>query len=89
MNVSGKVQESFSGTTHVAVPANPSAFVNQARPGSVYVEFNVPTSSLKETSQGWSKIIGPNSLEGRLALRKGQSVPQMPNATEIMSQAIK
>lgn len=47
IKASGKVQESLSGTTHVASPADATAFINQARPGSVYVEFNVPTSSLK------------------------------------------
>jgi RHS repeat-associated protein len=87
MAASGRVQESFSGTTHVASPADASAFINQAKPGSLYVEFNVPTSSLKATNAGWSKIIGPNSLEGRLAGRKGLPVPQMPNATNIVHSA--
>ena len=83
MKFSGRVQESFSGTTHVANPADAAAFINQAKPGSLYVEFNVPMSSLRATNEGWSKVIGPNSLEGRLAARKGQSVPQMPIATDI------
>lgn len=39
---SGKVQESFSGTTHVASPADPEAFGKQAKSGSLYVEFEVP-----------------------------------------------
>jgi hypothetical protein len=89
MKASGKVQESLSGTTHVASPADASAFINQAKPGSVYVEFNVPTSSLKATNQGWSKVIGPNSLEGRLAERKGLPIPQMPAATDIAHSATK
>ncbi|WP_245609108.1 RHS repeat domain-containing protein [Vibrio rhizosphaerae] len=59
---SGKVQESYSGTTHVANPAQAEAFLKQAAPGSRYVEFNVPSSSLKQTSEGWAKIAGPNSL---------------------------
>jgi hypothetical protein len=84
MRVSGRVQQSYSGTTHVASPANATAFINQAKSGSLYVEFNVPTSSLKTTNEGWSKIIGPDSLEGRLALRKGLPVPQMPVATDII-----
>jgi len=33
----GTVQEKFSGTTHVATPADMSAFGKQAKPGSVYV----------------------------------------------------
>jgi hypothetical protein len=86
---SGKVQESFSGTTHVASPADGSAFINQAKPGSLYIEFDVPTSSLKATNYGWSKVIGPNSLEGRLADRKGLPIPQMPTATNIIHSATK
>ncbi|WP_146749301.1 hypothetical protein [Acidovorax anthurii] len=89
MKVSGRVQESLSGTTHVATPAEAAAFINQARPGSVYVEFNAPTSSLKATNEGWSKIIGPNSLEGRLAARKGLPIPQMPQAEDIFHAATK
>jgi hypothetical protein len=86
---SGRVQESFSGTTHVASPADASAFINQAASGSLYVEFNVPTLSLKATNEGWSKVLGPNSLEGRLAARKGLPIPQMPPATDIFHSATK
>jgi hypothetical protein len=78
-----KVQESLSGTTHVALPANVFAFMRQAAPGSRYVEFSVPVDSLKITGQGWAKIAGPNSLEGRLANKKGNPVPQMPTASDI------
>jgi RHS repeat-associated protein len=89
MKETGKVQESLSGTTHVANPADASAFMNQAKPGSVYVEFQVPTSSLKATNEGWAKIVGPNSLEGRLAARKGLEIPQMPEVTDIVHSATK
>ncbi|MET3441516.1 RHS repeat-associated protein [Variovorax paradoxus] len=89
MRASGKVQESLSGTTHVADPADAAAFLNQARPGSLYAEFGVPSSSLKPTNEGWSKIIGPNSLEGRLAQRKGLPAPQMPSASGIVHSATK
>lgn len=80
----GKVQESFTGTTHVALPANINAFGKQAKPGSIYVEFDVPSSSLKPTNEGWAKIIGPNSIEGRLVAKKGQPIPGMPFATNIL-----
>jgi RHS repeat-associated protein len=80
---SNTVQESFSGTTHVASPASAATYGKQAPKDSVYVEFNVPTSSLKATSTGVSKIIGPNSLQGRAAVRRGEPAPQMPRATEI------
>ena len=49
----------------------------------MYVEFDVPTSSLKQTNDGWAKIVGPNSLEGRLAAKKGEPLPEMPSATNI------
>ena len=77
------VQESSSGTTHVVFPAAPAAFQAQAKPGSVYAEFDVPQSSIKPTQLGWAKIIGPNSLEGRLAFRAGKPRPQMPPALNI------
>ncbi len=47
MNETGKVQESYSGTTHVAYPANPEAFSKQVKNGSVYIEFNVPRESIR------------------------------------------
>ena len=67
----GKATESYTGTTHVASPADYNAFYKQAKPGTVYVEFDVPRGSLKPTNEGWAKIVGPNSLEGRLAAKKG------------------
>lgn len=85
----GLVQESFSGTTHVASPATSAAYQAQARAGSVYVEFDVPASSLKATQEGWAKILGPNTIEGRLAAKKGLPVPQMPAATNIEKLATK
>jgi len=80
---SGAVQESFSGTTHVALPASSTAFKGAAK-GSLYVEFKVPNSALKSTNEGWAKVIGPNSLEGRLAAKKGQPIPEMPKAEDIV-----
>ena len=79
----GKVQESFSGTTHVANPASIDAFFKQAKPGSIYVEFDVPTTSLSQTKDIWAKILGPNTPEARLRQRKGLDVPQMPFAKNI------
>ncbi len=80
---SGTVQESYSGITHVAYPANPTAYGAQAAPGSYYVQFNVPSSSLRLTSNGWASINGPNSLVGRYAARNGLPIPQMPPANNI------
>ncbi|OMF10609.1 hypothetical protein BK131_23630 [Paenibacillus amylolyticus] len=79
----GLVQESFTGTTHVADPANSQSFYRQAKNGSLYAEFNVPENSVKKTGEGWSKILGPKSAEGRLNARKGNPFPGMPPATII------
>lgn len=83
MSRSGMVQESFSGTTHVAFPPDWRAFVRQAPRRSVYVEFDVPVSSLVKAGAGWAKVVGPHSVEGRLALAKGRPLPQMPRASSI------
>ena len=79
----GKVQESFSGTTHVANPASMDAFFKQAKIGSIYVEFDVPTKSLSQTKDIWAKILGPNTPEARLRQLKGLDVPEMPYAKNI------
>ncbi|MET0268413.1 MAG: hypothetical protein ABW202_22705 [Duganella sp.] len=76
----GKVQESYSGTTHVLLPPDWYAFSRQARPGDLYVEFDVPAICLKVTGNGWAKIIGPHTLEARIAIRNGLPAPQMPPA---------
>jgi hypothetical protein len=76
-----RMPESRTGTTHAAT--NPSYFYKTAKPGSVYVEFNVPAKSVKIAPDGKVKIIGPNSLEGRNAARLGRPVPQMPKITNI------
>jgi hypothetical protein len=83
MLTTGKVQESKTGTTHVALPASKEAFEKRATPGSTYVEFDVPSGSVKSTQEGWGKVIGPNSLEGRNANRQGREVPDMPEAKNI------
>ncbi|WP_444542046.1 TreTu family toxin [Chitiniphilus eburneus] len=44
---------------------------SRGRPGSLYVEFSVPTSSLGPTNQGWANIVGRNAAEGRLMAKKG------------------
>jgi len=51
--------------------------------GTVYVEFNVADTSLVRTGEGWAKIIGSDSLEGRLAARKGNPIPEMPDVDDV------
>ncbi|EAA6355825.1 PAAR/RHS domain-containing protein [Salmonella enterica] len=79
----GTVVQSSTGTTHVAYPADIDAFGKQAKNGAMYVEFDVPEKSLVPTNEGWAKIVGPDSIEGRLAKRKGLPVPEMPTAENI------
>ena len=89
MLVSGRVQESFSGTTHVLLPPDSASFRRQAKPGDLYVEFDVPSNCLRMTGIGWAKIIGPRSLQGRYAARTGRAVPRMPVADKIRHVATK
>ena len=87
MTKTGLVQESIpSGTTDVVFPSNILGYLS-SKPGTLYVEFQVPKSSVKVTQPGWAKILGPNTLEGRLAAKKGQPVPQMPKARNIQCRA--
>jgi hypothetical protein len=84
MQDTGRSVESTSGTTHIANPSNPESYRRQAANGSSYVEFDIPDGSLtKPDVQGWLSIIGPNSLRGRIAARRGQPINQMPEATNI------
>jgi len=91
MAASGRVQAPFNGAgaTHVTVPPNPAAFAPPAS-SSTFVEFNVPSSQLRihDPGQGWGRVFGPDSIEARLAARKGLPVPtQMPTATQIQPTA--
>ena len=83
MTATGHVEESSSGTTHVPLPADQNAYQAQATSGSLYVEFDVPRDSVKPTQSGWAKVLGPSTLEARLAAAKGQPIPQMPPAKNI------
>ncbi|WP_373364883.1 TreTu family toxin [Pectobacterium odoriferum] len=64
-------------------PADVEAFGKQAKPEKVYAEFDVPEGSLIKTNEGRAKIVGPDSLERRLAKRKGLPVPEIPKAENI------
>ena len=75
MQKTNTVQESTSGLTHVANPASASTFGRQAPSGSVYAEFNVPSSSLRPSGTGVSSIPGPNA--------RIRPAPSMPTASNI------
>lgn len=89
MMTSGFVQESNSGTTHIALPADQTAFEPQAPVSNFYVEFDVPVDSVKPTQSGWAKMLGPHTVEARLAAAKGRPIPQMPQANNIQHVATK
>jgi hypothetical protein len=60
MSETGRVVEGAGGRTYVVRPPNPGSYTG-ARPGSVYAEFDVPTSVLKPASKPeWAVIPGPN-----------------------------
>ncbi|MGW1618108.1 TreTu family toxin, partial [Streptomyces sp. NPDC002172] len=80
----GRAQPGAGDTSYVAHPPDPAAYGRQAKPGTSYVEYDVPLSSLRPAGEpGWSKIPGPTSLEGRMAGRKGLPVPEYPEVRNI------
>uniref|UniRef100_UPI002106034F RHS repeat-associated core domain-containing protein n=1 Tax=Saccharomonospora sp. NB11 TaxID=1642298 RepID=UPI002106034F len=84
MRHTGQVQEGAGGTTYVAHPGDPNAFGREAKPGSIYVEFDVPHSSLYPAGKpGWAQIPGPNSMYGRLAKKRGQDPLKFPAALNV------
>lgn len=76
----GQVQVGRGGTTYVASPANAESYMSQAAPGSHYVEFDVPSSSLRPAGQpGWAQIpTAENTMWGKLAPQRGWDVPETP-----------
>ena len=82
----GKVQMSANGMTHVSNPADINAFAKQAKKGSVYVEFDVPSASVSPGGKdSWGIINGPGSPKDRLYIRNGlPGITEMPNATNIV-----
>jgi hypothetical protein len=62
----------------LVVPPNPTAYAD-APPGSVFVEFKVPSASVRAlVGSGWAKIYGPNSIFG-----EAYGIKEMPEAFEI------
>lgn len=81
----GKVQNGSGGHgTYVSSPASPESYMAQAKPGSRYVEFDVPAeTALKQGGQkDWKLIPGEKSMYGRLAARQGAPI-SMPGATNV------
>jgi hypothetical protein len=90
MQQTGTVQEGAGGVTSVLHPPDHLLFQAQAKPGSLFVEFDVPASALKTGGkEGWSIIPGPGSVHARLAASKGAPIPQFPAAGNIAHTATK
>ena len=95
MLVSGKVQESVSGTTYVLRPPDPSSFLRQAKAGDMYVEFDVPADCLIPMGVGWPRLRDrihyrggtPPAADGRCrkCQRRTISVTLPPNARRIIA----
>jgi len=79
----GKAQRSvYLGQTDVAYPANPLAFMRQAKPETYYVAFEVPKASLAPKGSGWATL-RPTKMEVVRLLRQGLPVPEMPPVRNI------
>jgi RHS repeat-associated protein len=79
----GEVQVGAGGTTYVANPADVSAFTPNRLPSN-YVEFDVPTSSLRPGQPEWGQIPSPDSVWGRLAAKQGVAVQSPVPACNIV-----
>ncbi|MER5372056.1 polymorphic toxin-type HINT domain-containing protein [Streptomyces sp. NPDC002553] len=83
MMETGMVQRGGGGFTYVVYPASRDAYIS-ARPGSVYAEFDVPKSSLIPGGRpGDFKMSDSDTIFARLAQKKGNPVPQLPEAKNI------
>jgi RHS repeat-associated protein len=86
MAKTGQMVEGAGGQTFVAT-GGPNAFTAAAK-GSVYAEFQVPTSSLLQGGQvNWFKVIGPNAgkaMQAALQKQGGQLLPQIQNLSQIL-----
>jgi pretoxin HINT domain-containing protein len=87
MVATGRVQPTQAGLEQksVTVPPDPDSY-RAAGPGSVFVEFHVPTSQLAQGGKtAWGTVFGPESIFGRLAAKRGISLPAgMPEARNIV-----
>lgn len=85
MNSSGYVQKPYKADqSYVAYPASYDAYYKQADRDSVYIEFDVPYSSIRKTKDSWATIPGPNSIYSKLNVKKGlPPIENFPKATNI------
>lgn len=89
MQSTGRVQAGGGGVHRVAFPADPEAY-QAAPPGDLFVSYDVPTASLRPAGTGaWRQIVGPDSVFGRLAARRGDPLPEMPEFLNLTVERVK
>lgn len=87
MKSTGTVQEGSGGLTFVA-NSGASSFRKQAKPGRIYVEFDVSANSLLQGGKAdWFKTLGPNAPKSQLfKLNKqgGEVNPPFRNLSDVI-----
>ena len=84
MQLTGKVVQGGGGQTFVSTNGVLD-YKGAASPGSIYVEFDVPTSSLlKGGKDGWFKLIGPDANASQQLLLNKQGGTQSPDVKNIV-----
>ena len=84
MQLTGKVVQGGGGQTFVSTNGVLD-YKRAASPGSIYVEFDVPTSSLlKGGKDGWFKLIGPDANASQQLLLNKQGGTQSPDVKNIV-----
>ena len=85
MVATGKVQEGAGGVTYAAT-SGPASFRAQAKPGSIYVEYDVPSNSLVRGSKSdWVRNVGPGaaaSTKRMLEKQGGEQLPAVKNVSK-------
>ncbi len=89
MEKTGKVQEGAGGQTFVA-NSGWRSFFKEAKPGSVYAEFEVPTSSLiRGGKPDWFKMIGPKASRSQQMLLRKQGGEMLPKVRNLIIKTFK
>lgn len=82
MKSTNRVVQGGGGQTFISTNGAPD-FKGAASSGSVYVEFDVPSSGLLQGGkEGWYKMIGPNASKSQqylLVKQGGEHLPQVKN----------
>lgn len=79
----GMVQPGGGGFSYVVHPSDPNAYIS-SRPGSVYVEFDVPKSALIPGGRpGDYKMSDSTTIFSRLSVKKGGAPLELPEAKNI------